>query len=487
MEQTRKSATTRDAVDAAPGTPADRGILDVTLALHRSPALRFELRERPLPADLDLVLRLAAPSQPLLDDTSQQCNVTPTTLREAARFYLQQVLFEPGTDAYRILGVAPDAPFERIREHHQWLQRWLHPDRGDAGEAAFAARLNWAWQQLRNERQRKAYDVERAQAAAASPGHAGQTAPARAATWTTLPVSPSKRPGRWWRRGALGAAFGSCLVLFVLALTRGGPPPAAPPEADTLAAAPVVSSISTTVLTPPAPATPKPTLQTAPAPALASATPRPPHAVTTSVAAALSGDGKRARSVQRAAPPAPLPVPPTLRVAVALAPLTTPPPDTAVHAANPIPAPPPITLATVQPVSTTNAPAAHAPVSAVPATPAAPEVLLHRVDLARQRARLLVAYFRSAGNAVPGWRHAPAPYNAPLQRAALRQRNGLPDVATFALDKPVWQMRENHIAMDADYRVQRDQSVIERGRFRLRMHWQDHAWQITRVQLEPRG
>lgn len=468
-------------MDAAPAQPADRGILDVVLALHRSPALRFDLRERPLPADLDLILRLAAPSQPLLDETANQHDVTPATLREAARFYLQQVLFEPGTDAYRILGVAPGAVFERIREHHQWLQRWLHPDRvGDDGFAPFAAKLNWAWQQLRNERKRNAYDLERAQAADLSPEHAGQLAPVRTAQWTTVPVSPSRRPGRWWRRGALGVAFGSCLVLFVLALTRGGPPSAAPADAETQASATAASTVATTVQTP---VTPQPARHAESAADRASAAPRPRPAATAHVAVAAPRNVERMRRVHRAATTASadtLPVPPRLRAAVVVAPVSAPPPRIATQPADASHAPQAVALATVQPVASASVPE-------VPAPAIAPELLVHRVDLARQRANLLVAYFRSADNAVPDWRHAPAPYNAPLQRAALRQRNGVPDSSSFALDNPVWRMSEDHIAMDADYRVQRNRAVIERGRFRLRMVWQDNAWQITHIQLEPQG
>ncbi|HET7932281.1 MAG TPA: DnaJ domain-containing protein [Rhodanobacteraceae bacterium] len=485
-------------MDAASARPVDRGILDVVLALHRSPALRFDLRERPLPVDLDLILRLAAPSQPLLDDTARQCDVTPATLREAARFYLQQVLFEPGTDAYRVLGVAPDAAPERIREHHQWLQRWLHPDRNDdEGCAPFAAKLNWAWQQLRDERKRNAYDAKRAQAGASASHHGAQPVAVRATAWTTVPVPPSKRPGRWWRRGALGLAFGSCIALFVLALTRGGPPPSVSTDADTLAATPVASPISTSAQTPPAPTAPKverhAETETAPASALASATPPPTHAVPTRVAVtraitkriATVSTRERVHNVQRAATlPVvdTLPAPPTLRAAAVVAPVAAPAPRVTTQPADTIHPLPPVALATAQPAASATVPTIKAP-----APPLAPEVLLQRVDLARKRARLLVAYFRSDDHTVPDWRHAPAPFNASLQRAALRQRHGLPDAATFALDQPVWRFSDDHIAMDADYRVQHDRSVIERGRFQLRMVWLDNAWQITHIQLEPRG
>lgn len=459
-------------MDTGSASDVGSGVLDLVLALHRSPALRFQLREQPLPADIDLILRLAAPSQALLDETAARCGETPGHLREAARFYLLQVLLEPATDAYRILGVQADAPLERIREHHQWLQRWLHPDRvDDAAGVAFAARLNWAWQQLRNASKRAAYDRERVHPAP-TVAVAVATAPARPLKWTTVPAPRATRPGRWWRRGALAAAFGSCIVLFVLALTRGGPV-TTPSQDDTASAAshPGEAPFGLPVA-PPAP-TPR-------APSPGEAPPRPDASPVAALPVrARAADPAAARlAVAQHPAPARLPIPPTLRMATPIERPQPPPIEVSTPTTRPPPALAPAHLAAVQPATATPQPA--------PAS-ADPQALLHRVELARQRARLLVAYFRSAGNEVPDWRHAPAPYNAPLQRAALRERHGLPTAASFALDQPVWRMGGNHIAMDANYRVQRDQDIVERGRFRLRMVWLYDAWQITHLQLEPHG
>ncbi|HET8897219.1 MAG TPA: DnaJ domain-containing protein, partial [Rhodanobacteraceae bacterium] len=136
--------------------------LEQALALQRAPLLRFSLRDRPLAPGITRVIQLAAASQPLLADTAARLGLTEDGVLEAVRFYLQQVLFEGEPEAYRSLGAAPAASTDEIREHFRWLQRWLHPDRAsDDGFAPFAAKLNWAWQQLRNEHKRSAYDVER--------------------------------------------------------------------------------------------------------------------------------------------------------------------------------------------------------------------------------------------------------------------------------------------------------------------------------------
>ncbi len=76
----------------------------------------------------------------------------------AVRFYLQQILFQPDADAYRLLGLASDAAPESVQRHYRWLQSWLHPDRrGDEWEALLATRVNWAWKHLRTDAARRSY------------------------------------------------------------------------------------------------------------------------------------------------------------------------------------------------------------------------------------------------------------------------------------------------------------------------------------------
>src|SRR5690606_26352766 len=85
-------------------------ILETALALHRAPGERFRLRERPLPRGLVHVMEIAAASPQALAEAARELGEDEDTLLEAARFYLEQVLFAaPDADAYRILGVAPEA------------------------------------------------------------------------------------------------------------------------------------------------------------------------------------------------------------------------------------------------------------------------------------------------------------------------------------------------------------------------------------------
>ena len=203
--------------------------LELALALHHAPIQRFALRARPLPGRMDEVLQLASAAQPQLDAAAARFSEKQETVVEAVRFYLHQILFEPGTDAYRILGVEPGADFAQIRQHHVWLQRWLHPDRrGEDWEGALAVKVNWAWQQLRSDSVRKNYDLSRQQTSKPNTLETSDIAPMQGRAWVTESVYPRRY---WLRRLVMGSLLVSCAGLFYLAATRQDPV-----DADNLAA-----------------------------------------------------------------------------------------------------------------------------------------------------------------------------------------------------------------------------------------------------------
>lgn len=156
--------------------------VQLALAMHREPGRTAELRERGLPDDVGLLIRVAAGESGALDACAESTGYPPEHLLDASVFYLQQVLFAPGADPYQVLGVAPDAPQEQLREHYRWLIRWLHPDRNtDGWEAVYADRVNAAWQQVKTEARRAEYDAQGSHASTALvpvPGsYAGQRRP----------------------------------------------------------------------------------------------------------------------------------------------------------------------------------------------------------------------------------------------------------------------------------------------------------------------
>src|SRR5690606_25999960 len=189
-------------------------ILETALALQRAPGERFRLRERPLPEGLVHVLEIASGSPQALAAAAAETGHDEQELLEAVRFYLEQVLFATeDADAYRVLGLAHDAPQDTIRIHHRWLQRWLHPDRAQAGDATvFATRVNQAWAQLRTPELRHDYDVRLAEARLA-----GGDAPLPADTvhrWEQIDMPAPSHGGR--SRWLLAAALVACAVLAVL-------------------------------------------------------------------------------------------------------------------------------------------------------------------------------------------------------------------------------------------------------------------------------
>ncbi|HXH00941.1 MAG TPA: DnaJ domain-containing protein, partial [Xanthomonadaceae bacterium] len=141
------------------------------LELHRAPGMRLALRERALPQGVDEVLAIAAGSPTAVARAAEASGQSDARLLEAARFYLQEILFFPKADAYRLLGVAADAGADQIKRHHRLLQQWLHPDRRQGDwESVFAGRVNCAWDRLRSESRRQAYDSELAAEESAGTG-----------------------------------------------------------------------------------------------------------------------------------------------------------------------------------------------------------------------------------------------------------------------------------------------------------------------------
>ncbi len=96
---------------------------------------------------------------------------------------------ESRTDHYRLLGVDPNAGYERIHAAYRERARTFHPDvSGDDGAMKL---LNVAWDTLRDARRRAAYDRERMIAA--------RTAPAATTDEPRVTVAPDHAgppPGR---------------------------------------------------------------------------------------------------------------------------------------------------------------------------------------------------------------------------------------------------------------------------------------------------
>ncbi|MBW8367936.1 MAG: hypothetical protein K0M70_08770 [Arenimonas sp.] len=131
-------------------SPGVSHALEQALAYYRTPALLAKAPQRPLPDDVIELLRLAAGDAAQAAQSAEASGESPQRVVEAAVFFVQQVMFTAQADAHRVLGVNPDAPAARIREHFHWLIRWLHPDRNDDDwDSVYSDRVTRAWQALR--------------------------------------------------------------------------------------------------------------------------------------------------------------------------------------------------------------------------------------------------------------------------------------------------------------------------------------------------
>jgi len=196
--------------------------LDWALALARAPGERHALRQRPLPDGMETVLQVAGGSHAAaIDEAAAHAGMATAEVVEAARFYLREMLFFPDADPYRVLGLAADASDEQVKHHHRLLQQWLHPDRPTSDwDAAFAARVNAAWSQLRTPARREAHAARVGVAVPVAASEPSWSRPARVAAVAMAEegIEASIDEDRWRRRAPVLALFGVCAVLGVLAV-----------------------------------------------------------------------------------------------------------------------------------------------------------------------------------------------------------------------------------------------------------------------------
>jgi hypothetical protein len=137
-------------------------VIELALDLTRMPALARSSVAPPLPPNIVELMRIAAASPEACQAAVAQTGEPTAVVVEAARFYLQQMLFRPDADCYRILGIKPAASRATARTHMRWLLEWLHPDRNnDSWNAVYAERVLRAWR-----------EVSAADGSAAKPGFA---------------------------------------------------------------------------------------------------------------------------------------------------------------------------------------------------------------------------------------------------------------------------------------------------------------------------
>lgn len=458
-------------------------LLETALALQRAPGERFRLRERPLPPGLVHLLEIAAASPQALEAAATELGEPEPVLVEAARFYLEQVLFaDPDADAYRVLGLSPDATHDTVRLHHRWLQRWLHPDRAQAGDASvFATRVNQAFAQLRTPEVRHAYDVRLAEARLA-----GASAPLPADTVRHWEHAEAEMPRHGRRsRWLLAAALVACVVLAVLIVRN--PERAAPWQpGDGFDAAslegegaghdaPAIEDRDLGILgdalsRPRAaePVGPDP----APAPVQGAEAELPAAAV---VPATVASNAETVPAAPRSAP-----APAVRQASVAAGPTSVQAAAAATEAA----------IAAATPENPAPAPATEATAPAASAAPPAPSpaappldgaVALARMRQAEQRVAEVAGFLAAKPGAVPLWNDPRVLAEATRLRTQLNARKG----SRLDLGRPSWRLSAERARISAPYRCRSAASAPCEGTLGIDLVWREGMWLVRDVDLGP--
>lgn len=469
--------------------------LEWALALLQAPGERHLLRQKPLPDGMEPLLAIAAGAAPeALAQAMATFGESESRLREAAQFYVREVLFFPQADAYRMLGVAADAPFERIKAHHRLLQSWLHPDRPHSEEdAAFAARVNAAWNRLRSPERRREYDAALRNARPPEVFDSGSRS-ALVTGWRPLP-EPIAAEVRWRRRLPILALLALCVVLAVLALRDMASSPdaweePAPGALLHTAGSPDDAELALSVPRRPARGEPRgadgrtadkplqPATRLAPRREARVAAERLPARPAPAVVAggpspAMSRPGRS--KVDMAVARAPEIASPGVRDIAAARPaastsVAAPPPSPPLVVANAGQPPQPTSVAAAAPA------AAQSPMQAPAASDGgAPDFA--RLQAARQTGEMLLRFMQSPGRA------SPPIWNSPrVEDDAEQLRRRLHAGGRVRLLQAQWQIGNDSAELGSAFAVAGASPAA--GQLLARLHWRDGYWLVTGIRLE---
>lgn len=142
----------------------------LALYLFHLPTAVRHAREQPLPAGVAGLLEVAAGVGDAAEAAALRLERPVEVVRQAAAFFIEQILLAQDADAYRVLGGTRTCTDSELRRHMALLQRWAHPDvagkggDGEGGRSAQAARITLAWDALKTPERRAAYDAANRQA-----------------------------------------------------------------------------------------------------------------------------------------------------------------------------------------------------------------------------------------------------------------------------------------------------------------------------------
>lgn len=138
--------------------------LVAALAMLDSPRAARLARSLRMPGGIAFLLEIAAGEPHALAKASTSTGRSEAVLKDAASFFIEQVLLQPGADSYRVLGGNQETPNEELRRNMALLMRWLHPDLvsngapgGSLDRSLYASRVTRAWESIKTPERRAAY------------------------------------------------------------------------------------------------------------------------------------------------------------------------------------------------------------------------------------------------------------------------------------------------------------------------------------------
>jgi hypothetical protein len=180
---------------------SDRMALKIAVDLLHVPSQVRLVRSEPLPDGVLTLLRIAAADEDCRQTAAALMDRPPELMGKAAMFFIEQILFAPDSDSYRVLGTGPQATASELRRNVALLMRWLHPDLDRRGErSVFIGRVTTAWNNVKTPERRAAYDehlARHAQTARKSSGKAKKSRRRRpeAGKFAGNGEMPRHRPG----------------------------------------------------------------------------------------------------------------------------------------------------------------------------------------------------------------------------------------------------------------------------------------------------
>ncbi len=188
---------------------SDKMALKIAIGLMHVPSQVRLLRSEPLPDGVLMLLRIAAGEVEAEGAAAAFLDRSRDVVRQAATFFIEQILFAPNADSYRVLGASPQATAGELRRNVALLLRWLHPDLDPGGERSiFIGRVTTAWNDLKTPERRAAYDEARRNTGdgTRSRAKAGRTASRRRGNKRLFAAGPPRRsdgarPAPWMHRG----------------------------------------------------------------------------------------------------------------------------------------------------------------------------------------------------------------------------------------------------------------------------------------------